>query len=116
MWKTGNWRKETRGLLSLAGPLIVNNLAVPVSFFGVKSYSLFAGVQDALIPVEMGAEIAEHIRESEFHAVDGMGGLVMAMYGGPNKFFELVWEGGALSRPQVELLAARVSAVNECFY
>ncbi len=27
---------------------IVNNLAVPVSFFGVKSYSLFAGVQDAM--------------------------------------------------------------------
>lgn len=27
---------------------IVNNLAVPVSFFGTKSYSLFAGVQDAL--------------------------------------------------------------------
>jgi cytochrome c oxidase cbb3-type subunit 1 len=27
---------------------IVNNLAVPVSFFGVKSYSLFSGVQDAL--------------------------------------------------------------------
>jgi cytochrome c oxidase cbb3-type subunit I len=27
---------------------IVNNLAVPVSFFGVKSYSLLAGVQDAL--------------------------------------------------------------------
>ena len=27
---------------------IVNNLAVPVSFFGIKSYSLFAGVQDAL--------------------------------------------------------------------
>jgi hypothetical protein len=42
--------------------------------------------------------------------------LVMAMYGGPQSFFELVWEGGALSRPQVELLAARVSAVNECFY
>ena len=42
--------------------------------------------------------------------------LVMAMYGGANQFFELVWEGGALSRPQVELLAARVSAVNECFY
>ena len=42
--------------------------------------------------------------------------LVMAMYGGPHSFFELVWEGGALSRPQVELLAARVSAVNECFY
>jgi len=27
---------------------IVNNLAVPVSFFGTKSYSLFSGVQDAL--------------------------------------------------------------------
>ncbi|MGI9434818.1 MAG: cbb3-type cytochrome c oxidase subunit I, partial [Geminicoccaceae bacterium] len=27
---------------------IVNNLAVPVSFAGVKSYSLFSGVQDAL--------------------------------------------------------------------
>lgn len=27
---------------------IVNNLAIPVSFFGTKSYSLFSGVQDAL--------------------------------------------------------------------
>ncbi|MFA7095623.1 MAG: cytochrome-c oxidase, cbb3-type subunit I [Gammaproteobacteria bacterium] len=27
---------------------IFNNLAVPVSFFGMKSYSLFAGVQDAM--------------------------------------------------------------------
>jgi cytochrome c oxidase cbb3-type subunit 1 len=27
---------------------VVNNLALPVSFFGVKSYSLFSGVQDAL--------------------------------------------------------------------
>jgi cytochrome c oxidase cbb3-type subunit I len=27
---------------------IVNNLAMPVSFFGTKSYGLFAGVQDAL--------------------------------------------------------------------
>ncbi len=27
---------------------IINNLAVPVSFFGSKSYALFAGVQDAL--------------------------------------------------------------------
>jgi pimeloyl-ACP methyl ester carboxylesterase len=34
------------------------------------------GVQDALIPVEMGAEIAEHIPESEFHAVDGMGHII----------------------------------------
>ena len=42
--------------------------------------------------------------------------LAMAMYGGPQNFFELVWDGGPLTRPQVELLAARVSSVNECFY
>lgn len=41
--------------------------------------------------------------------------LVMAMYAGPGGFYELVWDG-PLARPQAELLAARVSAVNECFY
>jgi cytochrome c oxidase cbb3-type subunit I len=35
-------------IVTIAMLHIVNNLAVPVSFFGVKSYSLFAGVQDAL--------------------------------------------------------------------
>ncbi len=45
-------------------------------------------------------------------------GLVMPMYGGvPGRdFYRLEWSGGPLDRPQVELLAARVSAVNECFY
>ncbi len=42
-------------------------------------------------------------------------GLVAAMYAGPETFFALEWDG-PLSRPQIELLAARVSAVNECFY
>jgi len=42
-------------------------------------------------------------------------GLVGSMYALEN-FAELVWDEGALSRPQVELVAARVSAVNECFY
>ncbi|MCS5636983.1 MAG: hypothetical protein NZ990_10730 [Myxococcota bacterium] len=42
-------------------------------------------------------------------------GLVGSMYAMTN-FSELVWEGEALSRPQVELVAARVSAINECFY
>jgi cytochrome c oxidase cbb3-type subunit 1 len=35
-------------ILTIAVLHIVNNLAVPVSLDGVKSYSLFAGVQDAL--------------------------------------------------------------------
>jgi hypothetical protein len=41
---------------------------------------------------------------------------VMAMYSGRGGgFFDMVWEG-PLARPQAELLAARVSALNECFY
>ena len=35
-------------IITIAMLHIVNNLAVPVSFFGVKSYSLFSGVQDAM--------------------------------------------------------------------
>jgi len=35
-------------IITIAMLHIVNNLAVPVSFTGTKSYSLFAGVQDAL--------------------------------------------------------------------
>ena len=35
-------------IVTIAMLHIVNNLAVPVSFFGSKSYSLFSGVQDAL--------------------------------------------------------------------
>ena len=35
-------------IITIAVLHIGNNLAVPVSFFGVKSYSLFAGVQDAM--------------------------------------------------------------------
>ena len=35
-------------IITIAMLHIVNNLAVPVSFFGSKSYSAFAGVQDAL--------------------------------------------------------------------
>jgi cytochrome c oxidase cbb3-type subunit 1 len=35
-------------IITVAMLHLVNNMAVPVSFFGSKSYSLFAGVQDAL--------------------------------------------------------------------
>ena len=42
-------------------------------------------------------------------------GLVGSMYA-VSDFGELVWKDRPLSRPQVELVAARVSAINECFY
>ncbi len=41
--------------------------------------------------------------------------LVRAMYSG-TQFGEMVWTHRALSRPQIELVAARTSALNECFY
>jgi len=41
--------------------------------------------------------------------------LVGPMYSG-SAFGDLVWTHRALNRPQVELLAARTSALNECFY
>ncbi len=45
MWRSNNWREEFRGLLALAGPLIVNNLAV-------------AGMQiaDTIMAGQIGAE------------------------------------------------------------
>ena len=45
MWKSSNWREELRALLRLAGPLIVNNLAI-------------AGMQfaDAVMAGRLGAE------------------------------------------------------------
>ena len=43
--------------------------------------------------------------------------MVAAMYSGTGTDFnEMVWDHRPLGRPQVELLAARVSALNQCFY
>jgi len=42
-------------------------------------------------------------------------GLVLSMYS-RDAFDEMVWSDRALTRPQVELLAARTSSLNECFY
>ncbi|MDE2924287.1 MAG: alkylhydroperoxidase-related (seleno)protein [Acidobacteriota bacterium] len=43
--------------------------------------------------------------------------MVVAMYSGAATDFEkMVWDHRPLSRPQVELIAARVSALNQCFY
>lgn len=41
--------------------------------------------------------------------------LVRAMYSG-SSFGDMVWTHRSLSRPQIELVAARTSALNECFY
>lgn len=41
--------------------------------------------------------------------------LVTSHYSRGTEFFELSWDRG-LSRPQVELTAARTTALNECFY
>jgi len=41
--------------------------------------------------------------------------LTSRMYSG-TAFGDLIWNHRALDRPQVELLAARTSALNECFY
>ncbi len=41
--------------------------------------------------------------------------LVRSMYSGTN-FGEMVWEHRSLSRQQIELVAARTSSINECFY
>ncbi len=43
--------------------------------------------------------------------------MVAAMYTGTASDFDrMVWDHRPLARPQVELLAARVSALNQCFY
>ncbi len=42
-------------------------------------------------------------------------GLVLSMYS-RDGFLDMVWTDRALTRPQVELVAARTSALNECFY
>mgnify|MGYP001445356916 CR=1 FL=1 len=41
--------------------------------------------------------------------------LVRSMYSGKS-FEDMVWTHRNLSRPQIELVAARTSALNECFY
>ncbi len=42
-------------------------------------------------------------------------GLVLSMYS-RDGFLDMLWTDRALTRPQVELVAARTSALNECFY
>lgn len=42
-------------------------------------------------------------------------GVEPAFYAAGEQFQQLVWDR-ALTRPQVELVAARTSAINECFY
>ena len=41
--------------------------------------------------------------------------LVRSMYSGTD-FNQMIWTHRNLSRQQIELVAARTSAINECFY
>lgn len=75
------------------------------------------------------ADVGGHIEMTERHLGPNIGRslslagddhtrwftLVFAMYAGEG-FAEMVWDHRALARPQVELIAARTSALNECFY
>ena len=61
-----------------------------------------------------GANVARSLSlAAEDH--DRWRGLVLSMYS-RDAFLEMVWTNRALSRPQIELLAARTSALNQCFY
>jgi len=61
-----------------------------------------------------GANVARSLSlAAEDH--DRWRGLVLSMYS-RDAFLEMVWTDRALTRPQVELLAARTSALNQCFY
>ena len=43
--------------------------------------------------------------------------LVESMYAGADKFISMIWDDNEpLSRSQVEIIAARTSSINECFY
>jgi hypothetical protein len=71
----------------------------------------------AFIPVAAGFGGANVAKSLSIAPTANMARLrvVRALYSG-ERFGELRWEDGALDRPQVELLAARTSALNECFY
>ena len=69
------------------------------------------------LPVQVGfegANVAKSLSVAPTANVMRLG-LVRALYSG-TRFGELKWDDGPLNRPQVELVAARTSALNECFY
>lgn len=69
------------------------------------------------LPVQVGFEGANVAKSLSVAPTANMMrlGLVRALYSG-TRFGELKWDDGPLNRPQVELVAARTSALNECFY
>lgn len=56
MWRTSNWRQETRALLRLAGPLIVNNLSIAGMQFADTVMSGRLGAE-SLAAVAVGASV-----------------------------------------------------------
>jgi len=56
MWRTSNWRQETRALLRLAGPLVVNNLSIAGMQFADTVMSGRLGAE-SLAAVAVGASV-----------------------------------------------------------
>ena len=118
----------------------VELVAVAVQTIAIDAFALALGVDPAPFPEpragepsgarpgglgEIGAHVAcrlDYAGPNVGRALSGAPddnatflGLVASMYA-VRDFAEMVWKDRPLSRPQVELVAARVSAVNECFY
>jgi len=74
--------------------------------------------QGAWVPVEAPWEGANIARALSVVPQDNRMrlSLVRTMYSRPGAFNEMSWAEWPLTRSQVELLAARTSALNECFY
>ncbi len=91
----------------------------PAAVSGVPSRVRPEGMGDAGGHIEMTADFEgpNVARSLSLAAEDHLRwrALVLSMYS-RDGFFNMVWTDRALTRPQVELLAARTSALNECFY
>jgi hypothetical protein len=97
----------------------IDTVALPLAEDGDPSRERPEGMGDAGGHIEMtvpfrGPNVA---RSLSLAAEDHLRwrGLVLSMYS-RDAFDEMVWTDRALTRPQVELLAARTSSLNECFY
>jgi hypothetical protein len=132
------WAREKIEALGDVGYVELTGVAVSVTAIDAFAEALGApleplpnavpGAPDGSRPDAMG-DVGAHVPMTVPYAGPNVGralslapgeqamfmGLVGAMYS-LRDFVEMVWKDRPLTRPQVELVAARVSAINECFY